>query len=96
MKQKTPRQKQTDSAVCPKCHEKEWRAIPKWRYVFLVSSLPWLVAIILAITVHHFFLVFIPLLAFVNVKIASKRIPLSKCHSCHYIGPQMPTHHRHA
>ncbi len=80
---------QTDRSLCVKCNQQQTVEIPLVRHVILLSVLPWIAAIILAIIASFFFLLFIPIIGILNMKLA-KRKPLRRCSSCHFLFSYQP------
>ncbi|WP_368503094.1 hypothetical protein AB3N04_12545 [Alkalihalophilus sp. As8PL] len=90
------RKNQTHSTEnhCEKCHQDTLTHIQMGQYFFLLSALPFLMAIVLTFVVHPVFLAFIPLVAWMNFRIAKKKTPLRRCTNCHHtMTPQKRTHH---
>ncbi|MED1601663.1 hypothetical protein [Alkalihalophilus marmarensis] len=92
-KRKKTQVTQLNAEHCTKCHQGSLTYIQTGQYFFMLSILPFIVAIVLTFVVHPIFLAFIPFIAWMNFKSAKKKTPLRRCTNCHHImTPQQLTH----
>ncbi|WP_096203073.1 hypothetical protein [Bacillus sp. FJAT-45350] len=68
--------------VCSKCDSEDIIVMKKWRYFFLLSTLPMIVAIVASIWVHPIFLTMLVIIYFINNRAANKKTPMTVCRTC--------------
>ncbi|CAM3982243.1 hypothetical protein [Alkalicoccus chagannorensis] len=68
--------------TCPECQSDSTLTVSLGRYVFVTSTLPLLLTIILAVWISPVLLWFIPPLFATNYLIGRKRAPMVVCRNC--------------
>lgn len=67
---------------CIHCSSERTAVMSKWRYVFFMSTLPVIMAVILGWWMTSFFFIFIPAVIVLNSILASKKPPVIMCMDC--------------
>ncbi|MFB5662725.1 hypothetical protein [Alteribacillus sp. HJP-4] len=68
--------------TCNSCGSRNVVLMTKWRYVFFMSSLPLVTAVLLGFLFHSVFYLFTPGIILMNIILAGKKAPVKICKDC--------------